>query len=247
MERCWSLQKRRASPLPSAAAPASAAPAKSGLLADTWTIWRSLSRNTAKERSCCAVPCLETASRKTENVLPWFSTSKTRQETTMTTLLTPAGAAQDFRQQASALRPETRMVIGGKLVDAKSGRRFETTNPANDETLASVPSGDAGDVDLAVASARAAFKAGTWARMDPRARMQVMYRMADLITENALPLGLMDSLNVGKPIAEMISPNGEVAAAALTFRFFGEAIDKIEGTVTTTAANAFHYIVRQPM
>jgi acyl-CoA reductase-like NAD-dependent aldehyde dehydrogenase len=164
----------------------------------------------------------------------------------MTTLLTPA-ATPDFHQQASALRPETRMVIGGKLVDAKSGRRFETTNPANDETLASVPSGDAEDVDLAVASARAAFKAGVWSRMDPRARMQVMYRMADLITENALPLGLMDSLNVGKPIAEMLSANGEVAAAAMTFRYFGEAIDKIEGTVTTTAANAFHYIVRQPI
>src|ERR1700722_7919833 len=164
----------------------------------------------------------------------------------MTTLLTLA-ATPDFHQQASALRPETRMVIGGELVDAKSGRRFETTNPANDETLASVPSGDAEDVDLAVASARAAFKAGVWSRMDPRARMQVMYRMADLITENALPLGLMDSLNVGKPIAEMLSANGEVAAAAMTFRYFGEAIDKIEGTVTTTAANAFHYIVRQPI
>ena len=164
----------------------------------------------------------------------------------MTTLLTPA-ATPDYRQHASALRPETRMVIGGKLVDAKSGRRFETTNPANDETLASVPSGDAEDVDLAVASARAAFKSGVWSRMDPRARMQVMYRMADLITGNALPLGLMDSLNVGKPIAEMLSANGEVAAAALTFRYFSEAIDKIEGTVTTTAANAFHYIVRQPI
>jgi acyl-CoA reductase-like NAD-dependent aldehyde dehydrogenase len=164
----------------------------------------------------------------------------------MTTLQTP-GATQDLHRQASALRPETRMMIGGKFVDARSGRRFETMNPANDETLASVPLGDAEDVDLAVASARAAFKTGIWSRMDPRARMQVMYRMADLITANALHLGLMDSLNVGKPITDMLNANGEVAAAALTFRFFGEAIDKIEGTVTTTAANAFHYIVRQPI
>jgi 4-guanidinobutyraldehyde dehydrogenase / NAD-dependent aldehyde dehydrogenase len=164
----------------------------------------------------------------------------------MTTLQTPA-ATRDFHREASALRPETRMMIAGKFVDARSGRRFETMNPANDETLASVPLGDAEDVDLAVASARAAFKAGIWSRMDPRARMKVMYRMADLITENALPLGLMDSLNAGKPITDMLNANGEVAAAALTFRFFGEAIDKIEGTVTTTAAQAFHYIVRQPI
>jgi acyl-CoA reductase-like NAD-dependent aldehyde dehydrogenase len=71
--------------------------------------------------------------------------------------------------------------------------------------------------------------------------------MADLITENALRLGLMDSVNVGKPIADMLNANGDVAAAALTFRFFGEAIDKLEGAVTTTAPNAFHYIVRQPI
>lgn len=154
---------------------------------------------------------------------------------------------QDFHQQASALQPETRMIINGKLADARSGKRFETTNPANDETLASVPLGDVEDVDLAVASARAAFRAGVWSRLEPRARMNVMYRMADLITENALRLGLMDSVNVGKPIADMLNPNGDVAAAALTFRFFGEAIDKIEGAVTTTAPNAFHYIVRQPI
>jgi acyl-CoA reductase-like NAD-dependent aldehyde dehydrogenase len=164
----------------------------------------------------------------------------------MSTVQTQA-PTQDFHQQASALRPETRMVIDGKLLDAISGQRFETINPANDETLASVPLGGVEDVDLAVASARAAFKSGVWSRMEPRARMQVMYRMADLITKNALRLGLMDSLNVGKPIADMVSANGDVAGAALTFQFFGEAIDKIEGAVTTTAPNAFHYIVRQPI
>jgi acyl-CoA reductase-like NAD-dependent aldehyde dehydrogenase len=163
------------------------------------------------------------------------------------TMVQTQAPAQDFHQQAAALRPETRMIVDGKLADARSGRQFETVNPANNETLASVPLGDAVDVDLAVASARAAFRAGAWSRMEPRARMQVMYRMADLITENALRLGLMDSLNVGKPITDMLNPNGEVAAAALTFRFFGEAIDKIEGSVTTTASNAFHYIVRQPI
>jgi hypothetical protein len=52
----------------------------------------------------------------------------------MTTLQTQA-PAQDFHQQAAALCPETRMVIDGKLVDARSGRRFETVNPANDEDV----------------------------------------------------------------------------------------------------------------
>jgi acyl-CoA reductase-like NAD-dependent aldehyde dehydrogenase len=165
----------------------------------------------------------------------------------MTPDRTAAAAAQDFHQLAAALKPETRMVINGNIVGAKSGKWFETINPATDEITASVPLGDAEDVDLAVAAARAAFKAGIWSRIEPRARMQVMYRMADLIEENAPQLGLLDSINVGKPIMDMLSPNGEVAAAALTFRFFGEAIDKIEGAVTTTTTSAFHYVVRQPI
>ena len=165
----------------------------------------------------------------------------------MAVIQTNTPTQEDFRRLAATLRPETRMVIDGKLVDARSGKRFETINPANGETVASVPLGDVEDIDMAVASARAAFKAGVWSRMEPRARMEVMYRVADLITANGLQLGLMDSVNVGKPIMDMINPNGDVAAAALTFRFFGEAIDKMEGAVTNTGPSAFHYIVRQPI
>ncbi len=154
---------------------------------------------------------------------------------------------EDFHQRAAALRPETRMLIDGKLVDAASGKRFETINPANGEVLASVPLGEAGDVDLAVASARKSFKSGVWSRMEPRARMDIMYRFAGLIEDHALEFALLDSLDVGKPIMDMLNANGDVAAAALTIRYFGEAIDKIEGSVTNTPATAFHYILRQPL
>ncbi|HKA02456.1 MAG TPA: aldehyde dehydrogenase family protein, partial [Candidatus Solibacter sp.] len=77
---------------------------------------------------------------------------------------------EDFRRHASALRPETRMVIDGELYDTGSGRRFETVNPATGEPIAAVPSGDETDVDRAVGSARRAFRSGVWSRMEPRAR-----------------------------------------------------------------------------
>ena len=56
----------------------------------------------------------------------------------------------DFRRYAADLKPETRMFINGELVDTRSGDRFETVNPANDEVLASVPAGTLEDVDRAV-------------------------------------------------------------------------------------------------
>lgn len=154
---------------------------------------------------------------------------------------------EGFHERAGALKPETRMLIDGKLVDGQSGKRFETLNPANGEVLASVPLGDASDVDRAVASARKTFRSGVWSRMEPRARMDVMFRFADLIEDRALDLALLDSLDAGKPIRDMLGAHGEVASAALTVRYFGEAIDKIEGSVTNTAASAFHYILRQPL
>ena len=154
---------------------------------------------------------------------------------------------EDFHKAAADLKPDTRMLIDGKLVEARSGKKFETINPANDQVIAAVPSGDVADVDAAVASCRKAFKSGVWSRMEPRKRMQVMYRWADLVDRHALELGLLESIDVGKPIRDVLGEQGDIAATALTIRFFAESIDKIEGIVTNTAASAFHYIIREPL
>jgi gamma-glutamyl-gamma-aminobutyraldehyde dehydrogenase len=50
---------------------------------------------------------------------------------------------------------------------------------------------------------------------------------------------------MGKPISEMV--NIDVPGAAMTFQYFAETIDKIDGQVTNTAASEFHYILREPL
>jgi len=150
---------------------------------------------------------------------------------------------EDSHRHAAALRPETPMLIDGKLVDAQSGKKFETVNPANRAVIAAVPLGDAAEINLAVAAGRRACKSGIWSRLEPRSRMEVLYRFAAAINEHALEFALLDAIDVGKPVMNMII--GDVPAAALTFQYFAETINKIEGTVTTTsAADAFHYILR---
>jgi acyl-CoA reductase-like NAD-dependent aldehyde dehydrogenase len=150
-----------------------------------------------------------------------------------------------LQKYAGKLKPESRMFIDGKFVDAKKGRKFETINPATGEVIASVARGDASDVDAAVKAARKAFKSGVWSRMAPRDRMSVMYKFAKLIEDNALEFALLDTTDMGKPISEML--NIDIPGAVMTFNYFGETIDKIEGTVTSTAASEFHYILRQPL
>ena len=59
-----------------------------------------------------------------------------------------------------------KMLIDGQWVDAGSGKRFETHNPATGELLATVAEGDAEDINRAVAAARRAFE-GPWSKVKP--------------------------------------------------------------------------------
>jgi acyl-CoA reductase-like NAD-dependent aldehyde dehydrogenase len=153
--------------------------------------------------------------------------------------------AAGWHKLADRLKPETRCLIDGDFVPAKGGATFQTINPANGEVLAEVARGTAEDIDAAVISARRAFKSGVWSRMEPRDRMEVLYRYGRLIEENVAAFALLDTLDMGKPISDMM--NSDVPGSALTFQFFAEAIDKLEGAVTNTAADALHYILRQPL
>ena len=140
-------------------------------------------------------------------------------------------------------KPETRLFIGGDYVDAIDGERFETVNPANLEAIASVSAANAKDVDAAVVAARKAFR--PWSRMVPRERMELMYRFTKLIDENAEQLAVLDTLDMGKPISDMV--NVDVPSVIETIQFMAEYIDKMEGSVTNTEIDVMHYILREPI
>ena len=57
------------------------------------------------------------------------------------------------------------------------------------------------DIDVAVRAARAAFESGVWADQAPKARKRILVRFADLIAKHANELALLETLDMGKPIA----------------------------------------------
>jgi gamma-glutamyl-gamma-aminobutyraldehyde dehydrogenase len=138
----------------------------------------------------------------------------------------------------------TRLFIDGDHADAQAGGRFPTVNPANGEVLAEVALAEPSDVDRAVASAKKAFRSGAWSRLAPRRRMDVLYRLAELVDEHAEELALLDTLDMGKPISDMLS--ADLPAVIDTFRFMAECIDKVQGTVTSTASDVVHFVLREP-
>jgi acyl-CoA reductase-like NAD-dependent aldehyde dehydrogenase len=146
---------------------------------------------------------------------------------------------------ASTLKYETRNFIDGSFVDSQSGGRFAAINPVNNLPIAEVSRSGAADVDAAVQNARRQFKSGIWSRAAPRHRMDVMYRFADLVAQHAAEFSVLDVLNVGKPIQDML--NIDVPGTLITLQYFAECIDKVNGTVPPTASSDLHYIVREPL
>jgi gamma-glutamyl-gamma-aminobutyraldehyde dehydrogenase len=140
---------------------------------------------------------------------------------------------------------ETRLFVDGEYRDSASGGRFESVNPANREVIATVAQADAADVDAAVAAARRAFRNGDWSRMAPRERMSVLYRYAELIEENAEHLAVLDTLDMGKPISDMLDV--DIPAVVETIQFMAEYIDKMEGSVTNTESDVMHFVLREPI
>ena len=140
---------------------------------------------------------------------------------------------------------ETRLFVDGEYKDAIDGGRFETVNPANRETLATISAANEKDVDLAVAAARKAFRSGCWSRIAPRDRMRILYRYTELIEENAEQLAVLDTLDMGKPIGDMLEV--DIPSVIETIQFMAEYIDKIEGSVTNTESDIMHYVLREPI
>ncbi len=146
---------------------------------------------------------------------------------------------------AARKRLETRLFIDGEFTDACAGGRFPTINPATGETLAEMAAGEAADVDQAVAAAKRAFKEGVWSRLAPRERMETLYRFADLVDERAEQLAVLETLDMGKPIGDVIAE--DLPAVIDTIRFMAECIDKVGGQVTNTDDDAVHLVLREPL
>jgi len=75
--------------------------------------------------------------------------------------------------------------------------------------------------------------------------MEVLYRFADLIDRNAESLAVLETLDMGKPIGDVVT--SDLPAVIDTIRFMAECIDKIEGSVTATEAGVMHMVLREPL
>jgi acyl-CoA reductase-like NAD-dependent aldehyde dehydrogenase len=159
--------------------------------------------------------------------------------------MSAARTAADWVSRASSLQPEARHFVAGEHVDAASGATFDDVGPRDGALVARVADGSAEDVDRAVRAARAAFDDGRWRDLAPRERKAVLLRFADLLREHADELALLETLDVGKPIAESLRV--DVPGAANCLQWYAEAVDKTYGEIAPTGPHALALVTREPL
>ncbi|MBT7045940.1 MAG: aldehyde dehydrogenase family protein, partial [Gammaproteobacteria bacterium] len=151
----------------------------------------------------------------------------------------------EYQAIASSLDYPTNAFIDGRFQSAKSGKTFDTINPATGETLAKLAACNGDDIDLAVSKAREAFDQGCWSKLHPADRKQTLIRLAKLIKRNQHELAVLESLDSGKPVSDCATVDIPETIQCLIWH--AEAIDKIYDQTAPTGDDAIAMIVREPV
>jgi alpha-ketoglutaric semialdehyde dehydrogenase len=133
--------------------------------------------------------------------------------------------------------------IDGEWVDAASGETFESTSPANGETIGTFPRSGAEDVARAVAAAKAAYE--DWRLVPAPRRGEILFRFAQLLTEQKEDVSQLMAREMGKVLPEA---RGDVQEAIdMAYYMGGEGRRLFGQTTPSELPDKFNMSVRQPI
>jgi alpha-ketoglutaric semialdehyde dehydrogenase len=133
--------------------------------------------------------------------------------------------------------------IAGEWVDAESGETFESTSPANGETLGVFPKSSAADVERAVESAKDAYE--DWRLTPAPKRGEILFRFGHLLAEQKEDLAQLMAREMGKVLPEA---RGDVQEAVdMAYYMGGEGRRLFGQTTPSELRDKFNMSVRQPI
>ncbi|WP_298400247.1 aldehyde dehydrogenase family protein [Sphingobium sp.] len=133
--------------------------------------------------------------------------------------------------------------IGGRRVLGR-GPAIVVRRPSDGRVQADLDSVDADQLVEAVDNAQFAYKNSGWAQTDPRGRMKILRRWADLIEADAATLAPLEALGSTRTIAEINA--WDLSYTAETIRFFAEWADKVGGEVAATTPDKLGLTIAEP-
>ena len=160
-------------------------------------------------------------------------------------MLDRPNAREGWLARAAALTIEGRAFIGGSYLAALDGATFAKISPIDGKVFAHVADCGEADIDRAVASARKAFESGIWRDADPLMKKKVLLRFAELIREHTDEIALLETLDVGKVIANAIAV--DVPMCADCIQYYAELADKLYDEVAPVGANDVAMVRKEPL
>src|SRR6478609_6685280 len=137
------------------------------------------------------------------------------------------------------------LFIDGAFVAPKSGVYVPSFDPTTAEPWYEFAQGDAGDVDAAVRSARAAFVNPAWRRMTQTERGKLVRRLGELVLENADELAMIECRDNGKLLKEM---RAQMRAIPDSYLYFAAMADKLQGdTIPVNKLDSLNFNLREPL
>ena len=132
--------------------------------------------------------------------------------------------------------------INGKFVAGGAGQ-IEVSNPANGQTVGEQALADAGDVDKAVAAAKALHVSGKFSALRPVERGRMVQKMGQYLLQHKDKLAELLSLEQGKPLWES---HIEIEGAARYFEYYGNQAETVEGRSIPLGQGYFDFTIYEP-
>jgi betaine-aldehyde dehydrogenase len=137
------------------------------------------------------------------------------------------------------------MFIDGEWTGGRGGALLAIVDPASEELVAHVANGGLDDAQAAVDAARRAFDHGPWPRMAALERAALLRAAATRVRERADELARLETLQMGKLLADSLYDMGDVAysldyAAGLATSHLGQQ-------TSVMAPPSFGVVVREPV
>lgn len=117
-------------------------------------------------------------------------------------------------------------LVGGRWIEADPANAIAVENPATGEVIGHVPSLGASETQEAIAAAERAQK--EWAARTAKERAVILRRWYDLMMTHQDDLGLILTLEQGKPLGEA---KGEIAYGASFIEWFAEEARRLYGDI----------------
>jgi len=141
--------------------------------------------------------------------------------------------------------PHYQLFIDGAWSDSASGQTLTSINPSNEQPWATAAVADEEDVNRAVEAARHALTTGPWSAMTATQRGKLLYRLADLVVENAQRLGDIETTDSGKLARET---RAQTAYVGDYYRYYAGLADKIQGITLPIDKPDMHvFTTREPI